>query len=181
MRRCSIITGPIHSGKTTLLKRMIADFRAGEVSVGGILAEALYDERGKKTGFDAEDIATGRRIPLVREFQQPLLPGDQRVGRFTVLGRGLNSASEVLLEAAGLIAPAQPEDLSMPAPAAVLCLDEVGPLEMEGKGYYPVLRRILDSYAGELVLVGRTEIYDDLAGLLYSAGWLIRKNSPPER
>lgn len=174
MRRCTVITGPIHSGKTTLLKKMIEDFRVRELSVGGILAEALYDEKGRKIGFDAVDISSGRKIPLVREQKNASEAGEQRVGRFFLHADGLKAASSVLLGGAGL----KDRERGKNRPVDVLCLDEVGPLEMGGQGYYPVLKTILKSYEGELVLIGRSEIFEELAKLLHKEGWQAIPVSP---
>lgn len=191
MRCCTLITGPIHSGKSTLLKKMIGDFRARGLSVGGILAEALYADglnaegRGTeraKIGFDAVDISSGRKIPLVREgegarkreLRTAPEAGDQKVGRFVLHGEGLKAASKLLLGAAGLTEGAAEKN----EPVDVLCLDEVGPLEMGGQGYYPVLKSILESYRGELVLIGRSEIFEELAKLLKEEGWRVEPVSP---
>jgi nucleoside-triphosphatase THEP1 len=167
MRPCTIITGPIHSGKTTLLRKMIENYRSLGFSVGGIITEALYNGGGRKTGFDAVDIATGRKIPLVREGEFPSGPGVQRIGRFALSGTGLEAASKILLTAAGLSGRKGGEV----AGVDILCLDEVGPLEVRGQGYFPVLQRILKSYEGRLVVIGRSEVYEGLADYLRSEGW----------
>ena len=177
MRQCTIITGPIHSGKTTWLKQMIEDSVERGNTVGGIVAEAVYDEGGNKAGFDALDITSGRREPLVREEKEGSSVKGQRVGRFILLETGLHRASSMVLRGAGLMSGV-PEEESKPSD--ILCLDEVGPLEMAGKGFYPVLLRLLGEYEGRLILIAREGVYERLFRLVVGAGWEVEKVVPQE-
>ena len=58
---------------------------------------------------------------------------------------------------------------AIPAPPAVLVVDEVGPLELRGGGVWPALRDVLWRPDGTILLVAREEILADLAAALAPA------------
>jgi hypothetical protein len=62
--RIIMLTGDIDSGKTRYLSGIVSALRGRGVSVGGILCPGVYAD-GLKTGYDAVDIETGERVPLV--------------------------------------------------------------------------------------------------------------------
>lgn len=157
MQRLIVVSGPINSGKTTYLHRVIEYSTQQGLSVGGVTAEALY-EGERKCGYDVRDVRTGDRTALVRSAGE--IHGTeerlQRVGRFYILESGLEFTKKVL--AAGL-------------DCDLLCLDEVGPLEMEGGGHLPALTMLLADYHGILLLVARESVVGALTELASEYGW----------
>ena len=157
MRRLIIVSGPINSGKTTYLHSLIEHYTRQGLCVGGVTAEALY-EGGQKSGYDVRDIRTGTQAALVRSTGD--IPGPeerlQRVGRFVILESGLEFTRKVLEAGLG---------------CDILCLDEVGPLEMEGGGHLPALNMLLAEYHGTLLLVAREAVVGALTDQSYKYGW----------
>ena len=95
----------------------------------GIVAVRIQDRTGRRTvGYDLEVIGSGERISLASEE-----PPGQRVGRFYLREEALQQAGIVLKRAAML----QP----------VVILDEVGRLELSGRGHVGALESILVGYA----------------------------------
>jgi nucleoside-triphosphatase THEP1 len=107
-----VYTGPIRSGKTTALR---ARFE-GDASADGLLAPDVDGRR------HVLRLATGETRPL--EADAPADP--VTVGRFTFDGAVVAWARSGLLAA------------SAAAPATVV-VDEVGPLELDGRGLEPAV------------------------------------------
>ena len=165
MRHLIILSGPINSGKTTYLHRLIAQTAQAGRSLGGITAEAVYEE-GRKTGYDVQNVTTGQRRPLVRSGGQGDAGAEtasagseaQRVGRFYLLESGLVFAREVLQAALGM---------------ELLCLDEIGPLEIKGGGHMPALKMLLGEYRGTLIVVAREGVAEKLSQMAKEYGWQV--------
>src|SRR5688500_952260 len=116
-----LVTGPVHSGKTTRL----AEWCAARTDVGGVLQPEV-DSQGY-----FENIQTKRRIPLDAQ------PTDKEkkvytIGRFRFLISAFAWANDCLVEA--------PENPAM----KWLIIDEIGPLELQGLGLHAALERILE-------------------------------------
>ncbi len=165
MRHLIILSGPINSGKTTYLHRLIAQTAQAGRSLGGITAEAVYED-GRKTGYEVQNVATGERRPLVRSGGQGD-PGTetvsagsevQRVGRFYLLESGLIFAREALQAALG---------------KELICLDEIGPLEIKGGGHMPAFKMLLAEYHGTLIVVARKGVVEKLSQMAEVYGWQV--------
>ena len=166
MRRIIIITGPVNSGKTSYLHRLIANYKQEGYAVGGITAEALYEE-GLKIGYDACDLISKECCPLVRSsetvVQMKLTEGVQHIGRFVLLESGLVFTRRCLHAAAA---------------ADIVCLDEVGPLEMNAQGHRQVLDTLLADFEGIFLVVARDIVSDALKSMAAKQGWIAEKQYP---
>ncbi len=137
--RVIILSGGQGEGKTTLLATLIRTMRKEGIVVGGICAPVVYVQ-GKRIGYDIEDIRTGVITPLCRIAVETTLPD---VGSFSFLPDGLSAGRRAL----------EPDTEH---PPEVLIIDEVGPLELGGKGWADQLEKILRSFPGTVILVVRT-------------------------
>jgi nucleoside-triphosphatase THEP1 len=137
--RVIIMSGGQGEGKTTLLATIIRTMRKEGIVVGGICAPVVYVQ-GKRIGYDIEDIRTGVTTPLCRIAVETTLPD---VGSFSFLPDGLSAGRRAL----------EPDTEHMPE---VLIIDEVGPLELGGKGWADQLEKTLRSFPGTVILVVRT-------------------------
>jgi len=160
MRNCTLITGPVNSGKTSLLRRIMRETPESDRRTGGVIAVPLY-RNGGKYGFDIMDIHSGNMVPLVRSRDMYMHVSHDEIqvtGRFLLFKRGLSFACDALARAAC-------GDANSPYPCDVICVDEVGPLEKNGKGYAAVLDSVLRNFSGDLYIVSRSE----------TAAWLREK------
>jgi nucleoside-triphosphatase THEP1 len=136
-----LVTGETAVGKTTFLSKLVQILIDQGVSVGGFLAPAVMigDDR---SGFDVFDIRTGTSAPLCRRSDRS---SALRAGPFVFDTAGFAFGSNALAQALA-------EGLQ------VLCIDEVGPLEIDGHGWASALRQVLASHHGALLLVVRSRL-----------------------
>ena len=136
--RSMIITGETGSGKTTLLKTVIERLKRSGIPVGGILAPAIF-ENGNKTGYMAVNVATLESIRLSQI--EPDLTRDH-TGRYYFSGDAVSSGKNILRA-------------DNARSFQVIVIDEIGPLELEGKGWAESLRDLLMHEKYTLLLVVR--------------------------
>jgi nucleoside-triphosphatase THEP1 len=133
-----IISGEQGSGKTTTLDGIVRALRANDVTVRGFLSHVIRNN-GDRTGYDLEILGTGDRIPLCRRDG---ITGDETAGPFTFTPGGV---------VAGMAALGAGADGS----EDVTIVDEVGPLEMKGKGWAPALPGLFGRAGAVVVLAVR--------------------------
>ncbi len=132
-----ILSGKVRSGKTTgLFDRFVENREAA-----GILAP---DQQGERMVYDLE---TRRRFPLTARSGEGEV---WKIGAFSFSVEAFREARD-LLRRAFLRSPAW------------LVIDEIGPLELSGRGLEPVAGRIIrryrhPTYPGNLLLVVREEL-----------------------
>lgn len=140
-----IITGSHGGGKSELVAGLAALLRAAGKKPGGICAAGLW-ENGERSGFDLIDLASDRRVPLSR---RGLAGAAVRAGEFGFYSEGL-AAGEAALSSAGA------------AGADLIFVDEIGFLELEGRGWAPALERLLRG-SRPAVLVVRDYLLEKVA------------------
>jgi nucleoside-triphosphatase THEP1 len=142
-----ILTGPVHSGKTTLLKRVAQEFKRKKLVVSGFLSEAVFGGQ-ERVGYDLFDLKEEKSIPLIRREGKK---GWQRVGSYFFVPSGIE-------EAQSIVSRSQNSDICV--------VDEVGPLELSGKGFWPALKPILFPPLIPFLITVRQSILEDFLGIL---------------
>ncbi len=132
----TVFTGPVDSGKTSRVKLEVKNALSMGKNVGGVLSEAVMSG-GIKTGYTAVDIRTGRRIQLVSRRK---LDSDIGTGSFYFSRAAFREISDRILSSID---------------CDILVLDEIGPLELSGKGYADVVKTLRANFEGDLFLVVR--------------------------
>jgi len=145
-----ILTGPVHSGKTTLLLRVAADLEERGVTLCGFLSPAVRKD-GAPAGYDLFDLRKKRTRPFIRREGEE---GWQRSGSHYFLPQGLAAAKNIISRSGG---------------ADLLVVDEVGPLEMKGLGIWPALALVLARGGGRCLLVARERVAAHLVRRLKDA------------
>lgn len=111
-----VLTGAVHSGKTTLARELCRELEQRGSAVRGILSEAVFIHDSHE-GYDAVVIGSEARFPLLRTCGEPTW---ERVGRYYLDPRGLAQACQAI-EEHGLV-------------RGTLFIDELGPLELKRRG-----------------------------------------------
>lgn len=147
-----VVTGPPGAGKTSLVSAVVERLRHDGWEVGGIVAPAV-GRGGAGAGYDVVDLRSGAREPLCRETARE---GAARTGRFAFAAAGLAHGQAALAAA-------------RERRCDLVCVDEVGPLELRGQGWAEELAALAAEPPGRLLLVIRPQLVE---GVL--ARWNLR-------
>jgi len=123
--RCIVIHGQIGAGKTRLAQRLAAALKERELRVGGIISPRILNGRNT-IGYQVHDIETGEER-LFAKLDPPGIP----IGKFYLLEDAVDFAHTAIARTAKT--------------SQVVFLDEVGRLELAGKGHAIALRTLLQS------------------------------------
>jgi nucleoside-triphosphatase THEP1 len=141
-----ILTGAVGSGKTAILKALTSSLRGVAIAFDGFLSlRVMENESG--VGYDLLDLKSGQSEPFLRVNGKP---EGQRVGSYSVLPQGLALAERIINRSRA---------------ADLLIVDEIGPLELAGKGLWPALREAMKNVQRRFCLVVREGLVDDVRGL----------------
>ncbi|HBB68083.1 MAG: hypothetical protein A2X28_05610 [Elusimicrobia bacterium GWA2_56_46] len=119
-----VITGGHGCGKSSFVSALAGELRASGKKPGGILSAGLWRD-GARAGFDVIDLDSGVRTPLCRRGGSGIIVA----GDFNFYEEGLS---------AGLRALAGEKTAS----ADAVFVDELGFLELEGKGWAPAFDKL---------------------------------------
>jgi len=134
MAKVNIITGEMNAGKTTELIRSYLALPEG--TADGFASTKVFSEQGDFEGYDLKRLATGKTIPFIRLNKPDEVPPPQDsfgFDRFTFQRQTLVAAEQAIRAL-----------LSDPLIRTVL-LDEIGPVELQGKGFCSALKDLLAS------------------------------------
>jgi nucleoside-triphosphatase THEP1 len=148
-----IVTGRKGDGKTDVVGNVVGILRTEGIRTGGIMAPGLW-RNGRRQGFDVVDLSSGEKMELCR------IDGRedwQRAGPFRfrpeAVRFGRNALSEALMRNDNLIV-----------------VDEVGPLELEGRGWAPELDRLAGAGTNAMLWTVREHLVTDVC-----ARWNLRE------
>lgn len=142
-----ILTGPVNSGKTTFLKRVVKELKRQKFRVDGFLSEALW-ENEEKIGYNLFDLRSEKSITYIRRSGRRVW---ERIGPYFFTPQGINWAKKAILQS---------------READIFVVDEIGPLELSGKGLWPALEKIIFERAQNFLFVVRKSILDDFLDVL---------------
>jgi nucleoside-triphosphatase len=132
-----LIIGPINSGKSSAMMKLVLQEKAAGLSSTGIIAKAIIED-GRKIGFDVLDLSSDEIKPLARINWQ--ISNSFKVGKYVFAREGFEFACKALLNF---------------HPDGVVFLDEAGPLELSNRGYADCLRQLIDSNISRLYIAVR--------------------------
>ncbi|MBN1925353.1 MAG: DUF2478 domain-containing protein, partial [Prolixibacteraceae bacterium] len=121
-----IICGEVNQGKTKTAKKVVDKLVSAGIKVSGFYTVANKDVEGEKTYF-IEDISSGKKQKLGTK-NIPL--GDIKKSRFVFSERGLDFGKKIL-------------EHTLNVPPELIVIDEIGPLEIKGKGWAPEIEKLL--------------------------------------
>ena len=134
-----LVLGKPSSGKTSWCSKYIGWLRRQGLSVGGILCPEIH-KHGEHTGFNAIDLLTGEEMPFARLSRDRSFKKGERVGDYTISKRGILFACNAIEKA-------------VENRCDLVIVDEVGPLELRGKGLMPATELALASTVNVLIIV----------------------------
>jgi nucleoside-triphosphatase THEP1 len=142
-----IIAGEREEGKTTLLLRRVEDLKAEGKKVSGFVAIGIHAENGERKGFNIRNIETGEEVEFcVSDGHSEW----EKIGRFRINPEGLVKGYEWM-------ATRQIEN------SDILVIDELGPLEMAGRGWSPLIDQILRDCPKPMIWTVRNSLAEKIA------------------
>ncbi len=137
-----ILTGPVHSGKTSLLKRAAEALMERGILVHGFLSESIWD-KDQAMGYDLYNLQNKKSLPFIRKKGEDEW---EKIGAYFFLPSGLDEAKRII---------------SNHSPKKWLFVDEIGPLELSEKGLWPALKHSLTVPPQRITCVVRIQILDN--------------------
>jgi len=134
-----LVVGEPRSGKTSWCRQYIDWRRKSGSSVGGILSPAI-EKQEQRVGSNALDLLTGKEVPFARLSRYRSFKGGEVVGDYTISRDGI-------LFACGAI------ERAVESRRDLVVIDEVGPLELRGKGLMSAVELALASPVNVLIVV----------------------------
>jgi molybdopterin-guanine dinucleotide biosynthesis protein A len=134
-----LVVGEPGSGKTSWCREYIDGWRESGSSVGGILSPAI-EKQGQRVGSNALNLLTGQEIPFARRSRYRSFKGREKIGDYTISRDGISFACGAIRSA-------------VESRCDLVVIDEVGPLELCGKGLMPAVELALASAVNVLIVV----------------------------
>jgi molybdopterin-guanine dinucleotide biosynthesis protein A len=134
-----LVVGEPGSGKTSWCREYIEERRESGSSVGGILCPAV-EQQGQRIGSNALDLLTGQEVPFARLSRHGSFKAGEKIGHYTINRDGISFACAAI-------------ERAVESNCALVVIDEVGPLELSGKGLMPAVELALASAANVLIIV----------------------------
>jgi nucleoside-triphosphatase THEP1 len=123
-----IVTGDIHSGKTTFAQKIVADLLKQKIRIAGFFSVGI-NENGLRTGFNLVDIGSPRQIELCSDKKN-----EKRLkfGKYYFNSDAISLGNEIL-------------NLDNLSDKQLIVIDEVGHLELNGLGWSNAIENITRS------------------------------------
>ena len=134
-----LVGGERGSGKTSWCREYIDQRRKSGSTVGGVLSPAI-ENQGQRVGSNALDLLTGQEIPFARLSPYGSLSGGEKVGDYTISRDGILFACDAIEQA-------------VERRCDLVGIDEVGPLELHGKGVMSAVESALASAVNVLIVI----------------------------
>jgi iron complex transport system ATP-binding protein len=142
-----ILTGPVHSGKTTLLKNTIPLLLQKDFRIDGYLSESVW-KNNECQGYKLVDLKEHQAHPFITKKGKE---GWQKAGPYYFVPESLSKAKEIIRRAIS---------------SELAVIDEVGPLELAGRGVWPALAKTVFSAQPDFFLVIRDSVLEQFLSIL---------------
>jgi molybdopterin-guanine dinucleotide biosynthesis protein A len=134
-----LVVGEPGSGKTSWCREYIEGRRESGSSVGGILCPAI-EQQGQRVGSNAVDLLTGQEIPFARLSRHGSFKAGEKIGDYTIDRDGISFVRGAI-------------ERAVENRCDLVVIDEVGPLELSGKGLMPAVEFALTLAVNVLIVV----------------------------
>lgn len=153
--RAILLVGPVFSGKSRFIEDLSSSLGAAGFAVAGFFQRGAFRADGRKIGYDLVGLSSGSCRPLARRSEA----GD----RWLFDDAAFESARGEVREDADLVV-----------------IDEIGPLELAGKGHAKAVDRAL-SVSPTVLIVVREALADEAVKWLSARADVIRVCFEPGR
>jgi nucleoside-triphosphatase THEP1 len=137
-----ILTGPVHSGKTTLLIKIVNELLDKNIPIKGFFCTAVF-ENSKRIGYDISNPDGSHKQLLSRKTGS----SSAQIGDYHMDSEGMNYGFSCL----------DPASINS---GSMVIIDEIGPWEIAGQGWAPALIPLLRRNDIFMIWVVRDSIVD---------------------
>jgi len=141
--RVIIIYGKKGEGKTSLARKLAALLRQNSYRAGGILAERVMDN-GETIAYDLLDIESGKKIKFLRKNHDNTA---EKIGSYSISPAAIERGKKILRGAGR---------------GSITFIDEVGRLELRGRGWSDCLEYLLERKEGIVILTVRDSFLEQV-------------------
>jgi len=120
-----IITGDVHQGKTTFAQKIVADLHSQNIRIAGFFSVGI-NENGIRTKFNLVDIGSSRQIELCSDKKNE---NRLKFGKYYFNSEAISFGYDIL-------------DSNNLSDKQLIVIDEVGHLELNGKGWSNAIENI---------------------------------------
>lgn len=142
-----ILTGPVHSGKTTFLYHQTQIWKKKKLNLDGFLSMARWEGQ-EHQGYDLYDLKKEKTIPYIRKTGETGWPN---IGAYYFIPSSLKEAQNIILRG---------------KQSFLMVIDELGPLELKGQGLWLSLEKKISQNTCHFLLVVRESILNDVINKL---------------
>ena len=144
LQKIIIITGERSEGKTTFLKNIISIFKAEEQGIQGFLSLAIF-ENETKIGYNLLNISDNKEMKFISENESQ---GMIKFRKYYFSNDAIAYGNNILM--------------SYSNTNDILIIDEIGPWELEGGGWFEGINMLTKFSRYKMIWVVRKEILDDV-------------------
>ncbi len=136
-----ILTGRINQGKTSLTRQIVSQLKEEGFSLKGFLTLGNTNN-SRRNAYSIKDIETGEQTPLCSTH-----PGKQKsnYGRFYFEEKGFQEGCRII-------------EQSMAEPTDLIVIDELGPMEINDRGWAPAIEKVVESNSSAQFWVVREKL-----------------------
>ena len=134
-----LVVGEPGSGKTSWCSEYVDRRRESGSSIGGILCPAV-EQQEQRVGSNAVNLLTDQEVPFARLSRNRSFRAGEKIGSYTISRDGISFACGAVKEA-------------VDNRCDLVVIDEVGPLELGGKGLMSAVELALASAVDVLIVV----------------------------
>lgn len=149
-----IISGPVAGGKTTYARKLVTMLVENDIDVSGILTERIMSNN-KTTGYDILDIKSSKRAIFLRAGREM---GPEKTGRYSIHPAGLQMGKNILCNE---------------KQGQVTVIDEVGKMELEGRGWAQCLQPLFNNSDNIIIITVRDSLTDQVMNKWGTASGII--------
>lgn len=143
--RVVLISGKLGEGKTQAVEKLVALLKEAGINAAGIISPRVV-ENGVTTGYDILDLSSGNKAPFLRLKTED---SPDIIGRFSIDPHGLKTGLDILKSC-------------LDNDVQVVFIDEVGRLELNGKGWAEAIPPLMDMAGKTVVLAVRDSFADEV-------------------
>jgi nucleoside-triphosphatase THEP1 len=168
-----IISGKRNSGKTSAMEEKFNSLTAGAaaggvagaaadtaVNAAGFICKKIPGDSDNPEGYNLVDLSTKKEFPFIISIPS-LIPGkkgnfnagDFVFGRYLFLHSAIDIATDIFQKA-------------LETDVDIFFIDEIGSLELEGRGFADILTKATDSFK-DIYIAVRSEFTEDVVNSFY--------------